>query len=94
MTLTPYQAKYFAYELTRRFHSGSNEHLNKALVDAKQQYVSFIDPKGLRQIQGLADPKIALHQTIKSSIQPKLNDPDIKLSSFIISNTPFERLSH
>ena len=64
------------------------------LVIGYKQYVSFIDPKGLRQIQGLTDPKILLHKAIKTSIQPKLKDPDIELSSFIISNTPYNQLSH
>lgn len=64
------------------------------LVVGEKQYVSFIDPKGLRQIQGLTDPKIQLHKIIKSSIQQKLNDPNIELNSFIISNTPYKQLSH
>jgi hypothetical protein len=64
------------------------------LVDSNKQQVAFIDPKGLRNIAGLTDPKIELHKTIKSSIQPRLNDDDIELHSFIISNTPFPQLSH
>jgi hypothetical protein len=64
------------------------------LVINERQYVSFIDPKGLRQIQGLSDPKIELHKTIKSTIQPKLNDPNIELSSFIVSNTPYNQLAY
>lgn len=64
------------------------------LVIGDKQFVSFIDPKGLRQIQGLTDPKIQLHKTIKTTIQPKLNDPNIELNSFIISNTPYNQLTH
>lgn len=64
------------------------------LVIGEKQYVSFIDPKGLRQIQGFTDPKIQLHTLIKTTIQPKLNDPNIELNSFIISNTPYEQLTH
>jgi hypothetical protein len=64
------------------------------LVIGKKQYVSFIDPKGLRQIQGFSDPKIQLHKTIRTSIQPKLKDPDIELNSFIISNTPYNQLTY
>lgn len=64
------------------------------LVDGKNQQVAFIDPKGLRQISGLTDPKIELHKSIKISIQPKLADPDIELHSFIISNTPYAQLTH
>ena len=33
--LTPHQAKYLAYELTRRYPSGSNEKFNVALMDAQ-----------------------------------------------------------
>ena len=64
------------------------------LVDGKKQHVAFIDPKGLRQISGLLDPKIELHKTIKTTIQPQLADPDIELHSFIISNTPYTQLTH
>lgn len=64
------------------------------LVIGDKQYVSFIDPKGLRQIQGLTDPKIQLHSLIKSTIQTKLNDSNIVLNSFIISNTPYNQLTH
>jgi superfamily II DNA/RNA helicase len=35
MTLTSYQAKYLAYELTRRFPSGDAERFNMALMDAQ-----------------------------------------------------------
>ncbi|MBU3714852.1 MAG: hypothetical protein FGM46_07880 [Ferruginibacter sp.] len=64
------------------------------LVIGNKQFISFIDPKGLRQIQGLTDPKIQLHKSIKTTIQPKLNDPEIELSSFILSNTPYSQLTH
>ncbi len=64
------------------------------LVIGDKQYVSFIDPKGLRQIHGLQDPKIQLHKSIKTTIQVKLNDPNIELNSFIISNTPYNQLTH
>jgi hypothetical protein len=64
------------------------------LVIDDKQYVSFIDPKGLRQLQGLSDDKIQLHKNIKTTIQPKLEDPNIELSSFIISNTPYNQLTH
>jgi len=33
--ITPYQAKYIAYELTRRFPSGSSQKFNVALMDAQ-----------------------------------------------------------
>ncbi len=51
-------------------------------------------PKGLRLIQGLTDPNIQLHKSIRTTIQPKLNDSNIELNSFIISNTPYIQLTH
>lgn len=61
--------------------------------EGKRQCVSFIDPKGLRNIHGFEDPKIQLYNLLKTEIEPKLNDPDIVLDSFIISNTPYEEIS-
>jgi len=59
-----------------------------------KQYISFIDPKGLRQIQGLSDPKIGLHKTIKDITQLKFRDANIVLNSFIVSNTPYSQINH
>jgi hypothetical protein len=55
------------------------------LVDGKQ-YVNFIDPKGLRNLEGPEDPKIRFHQTIKD-LERQLGDPAVILNSFIISST-------
>lgn len=55
------------------------------LVDGKQ-YVTFLDPKGIRNI-GLNDPKIQFYQTVKD-IESRLGNTAIVLNSFIISNTP------
>ena len=55
------------------------------LVDGKQ-YVNFIDPKGLRNLEGPEDPKIQFHQTIKD-LERQLGDPAVILNSFIISST-------
>jgi hypothetical protein len=56
-----------------------------------RQYVSFIDPKGLRNTEGLEDPKIKFHQTIKG-LEGKLGDPGVILNSFIVSSTPFNEI--
>lgn len=64
------------------------------VVKDQKQWVNFVDPKGLRQVQGMMDDKIQLHKKIKTTIQPKLGDPNIELNSFIISVTPFEQISH
>lgn len=61
--------------------------------EGKRQRVSFIDPKGLRNIHGFEDPKIQLYNLLKTEIEPKLNDPDIILDSYILSNTPYEEIS-
>ena len=57
------------------------------IIKGEQQYVTFVDPKGIRNIQGFGDPKIALHKLIREEIEPRLNDENIILNSFIISNT-------
>lgn len=64
------------------------------LTQGSKQKVAFVDPKGLRQIQGFADSKIQLHKRIREETQPQLADPDIELYSFIISNTPYKELEH
>ncbi|MBX5494090.1 MAG: DEAD/DEAH box helicase family protein [Bryobacteraceae bacterium] len=55
------------------------------LADGRQ-YVSFIDPKGLRNLEGPNDPKIRFHQTIKD-LERQLGDQAVVLSSFIVSST-------
>lgn len=64
------------------------------LIIDKKQYIAFIDPKGLRQVQGFSDKKIQLFKTIKTDIQVRLNDKDIELSSFIVSNTEYKHIKH
>lgn len=62
------------------------------IVEGKTQYINFIDPKGLRNLQGKTDPKIAFHRTVKD-LQRRLADPAVILNSFIVSNTPYEQVS-
>ena len=59
-------------------------------VEGTEQYVSFVDPKGIRNL-GLTDPKIQFVDTIKE-IEQRLGDPNVVLSSFIVSNTPAFRM--
>lgn len=61
------------------------------LVDDRQ-YVSFIDPKGLRNLEGPEDPKIRFHLTIKD-LERQLGDPAVVLNSFIVSSTPFREIA-
>ena len=60
------------------------------LVDSDHQYISFVDPKGLRNVR-LDDDKIEFYKTIKG-IEAELDDPAVTLNSFIISNTEFNQM--
>jgi hypothetical protein len=54
--------------------------------------ISFIDPKGIRNLNPINDPKMELAKSIKG-IELKLNDPNTILNSFIISNTTLSTLN-
>lgn len=62
------------------------------LVDDKtgEQWLNFIDPKGLRQMN-LNDPKLGLYKEVKV-LQKKLGDPMLTLNAFIVSGTQFASL--
>ena len=62
------------------------------LVMGEQQNVAFVDPKGIRNLAGPADPKIGFYKTIKE-IEHRLKDPTVTLSSFIVSNTPYDEVA-
>ncbi|MBO5380795.1 MAG: DEAD/DEAH box helicase family protein [Bacteroides sp.] len=64
------------------------------LVVGNKQYITFVDPKGIRQLRSFDDPKIQLSNVIRTEIEPRLNDADITLNSFIISNTSIREVSH
>jgi len=58
------------------------------LVDGKKQQIVFLDPHGIRMAQGgFNDPKIRFHKEIKQ-LELQIGDPDVRLSSFVISVTP------
>ena len=62
------------------------------ILDGTNQYVTFVDPKGLRNLEGPNDPKIRFYKTIKE-LEQRLADPNVVLNSFIVSNTPFQQIS-
>ena len=64
------------------------------LVVGNKQYITFVDPKGIRQLRSFDDQKIQMAKTIREEIEPRLNDPDVILNSFIISNTSIREVSH
>jgi hypothetical protein len=55
-----------------------------------EQWLNFIDPKGLRQLD-LNGPKLGLYKEVKV-IQEKLDDPKLILNAFVVSVTPFTKL--
>ena len=64
------------------------------LLVGKQQYVTFVDPKGLRQLNdGSSNPKVQFYRTIKD-IESRLHksDPSVILNSFIVSPTPYQNI--
>ena len=61
--------------------------------EGEKQHVIFIDPKGIRNLKGLGDPKIQLYNQLKAEVEPSLGDKDIILDSYIISNTPYNQVS-
>jgi hypothetical protein len=63
------------------------------LLIGGKQYVSFVDPKGIRNLDGADDPKISFFQTIKQ-LETRLADPVVILNSFIIANTRYEQVDH
>ena len=62
--------------------------------DGQKQHVTFIDPKGIRNLRGINDPKIQLFKMLKEEVEPSLKDPDIILDSYIISNTDYRDVSY
>lgn len=62
------------------------------LVIGDEQRIAFIDPKGIRNLEGTNDPKIKFHKTIKE-LEALLEDPKVQLLSFIISNTPYRQVA-
>lgn len=59
------------------------------LVVGDVQYVSFVDPKGIRNLNGTQDKKIRFWQDIKE-IENRLGDKHVVLNSFIVSTTPYK----
>jgi hypothetical protein len=59
------------------------------LIDGEKQFVSFVDPKGLRNLSGgINNPKIQFYAKIKEIEKPDLN-PNIVLNAFIVTPTRF-----
>lgn len=59
------------------------------ILKGDKLYITFIDPKGIRNSHGLSDLKIQFHKVLKERIQPQVENDAVILNSFIISNTSF-----
>ncbi|MDF1552466.1 MAG: DEAD/DEAH box helicase family protein [Deferrisomatales bacterium] len=58
------------------------------LLIGDRQHVVFVDPKGIRNLDGgFDDRKIMFYEGVKE-IEARLGDPNVDLNSFIVSNTP------
>jgi hypothetical protein len=53
----------------------------------KKQYLTFIDPKGIRNSKGISDPKIQFYKYLSEKVQQQVLSESLILNSFIISNT-------
>jgi hypothetical protein len=62
------------------------------LIVGGRQYVSFVDPKGIRNLEGMNDPKIQFYKTIKD-LEADLGDANVVLNSFIVSSTRFAQVA-
>jgi hypothetical protein len=57
------------------------------IVKDKKQYLTFVDPKGIRNSKGITDPKIQFYKYLNDKVQPQVAGEHLILNSFIISNT-------
>lgn len=62
------------------------------ILDGEKQYITFIDPKGIRNLKGLEDDKIQLFKYLQTEVASQLGNAHLMLNSFIISNTPMEQV--
>jgi len=62
------------------------------IIKDEKQYISFIDPKGIRNLNPSTDPKMSLALKIKD-IEKKIGDANVILNSFILSNTSLNTLN-
>ncbi|MEI7676197.1 MAG: DEAD/DEAH box helicase family protein [Bacteroidales bacterium] len=73
------------------FAEGNNFYPDFILWIKKEgkQYLSFIDPKGIRNSRGIKDAKIQFYKYLSEKVQPQVIGESLILNSFILSNTKF-----
>lgn len=52
-----------------------------------KQYLTFVDPKGIRNSNGMQDKKIQFYSYLKDQVQSQVTAEKLFLNSFIVSNT-------
>ena len=58
-----------------------------------RQHIAFVDPKGLRNLDGPNDPKIRLTESIKEhETRLKSQDHNVALDAFLVSETPLNQI--
>jgi hypothetical protein len=66
-------------------------------VSPQEQTIVFVDPKGIRNLGGFEHPKLKFYRTVKE-VEAKVNESrtdswsPLRLVSFILSQTPFEKV--
>ena len=64
------------------------------LVEDDKQYITFVDPKGLRNVDGWEDPKLKFSESIKQREKTLASgNGQAILNSFIISVTPYAKIN-
>ena len=61
------------------------------VIKGEKQYIAFVDPKGIYHLNP-KHPKLNFYRRIKE-IEKGMGNPNIKLNSFIISVTPFDKIN-
>jgi hypothetical protein len=71
------------------FADGNNFYPDFVLWIKKEgkQYLTFIDPKGIRNSKGINDAKIQFFKYLEEKVQPQVANENLILNSFIILNT-------
>ena len=62
------------------------------ILEGEKQFITFIDPKGIRNLKGLNDPKIQLFKYLQTDVAAQLANDNLVLNSFILSDTPKEQV--
>ena len=62
------------------------------IVEGEKQYLTFIDPKGISHLKGFGDDKVQLFKYLQADVALQLDNPNLVLNSFIISNTPIQQV--